>query len=145
MQIRCNVHNNKQRWNEDKCRCKCKELIDKGVCDKEFIWNPSNCECKCNKSWDFTENLDYEKCKCRKCLADKLVDECTKTIEETSLVKINSAKCKHNSSILYNELFSILFAINVGIGAHFVCYKYMNRNKKMFPNIMIMFIKQQFN
>ena len=25
--------NNKQRWNNDKCRCECKELIDKGVCD----------------------------------------------------------------------------------------------------------------
>ena len=23
------VFNNKQRWNEDKCRCECKELIDK--------------------------------------------------------------------------------------------------------------------
>ena len=30
---------NKQRWNEDKCRCECKELIDKGICDKGFIWN----------------------------------------------------------------------------------------------------------
>ena len=35
------VCNNKQRWNEYKCRCECKELIDKGVCDKGFIWNPS--------------------------------------------------------------------------------------------------------
>ena len=26
--------NNKQCWNEDKCRCKCKELIDKDSCDK---------------------------------------------------------------------------------------------------------------
>ena len=25
------VYNNKQRWNEDKCRRECKELIDKGV------------------------------------------------------------------------------------------------------------------
>ena len=24
---------NKQCWNEDKCRCECKELIDKGVCN----------------------------------------------------------------------------------------------------------------
>ena len=24
--------------NEDKCRCECKELIDKGMCDKGFIW-----------------------------------------------------------------------------------------------------------
>ena len=28
--------NNKQRWNEDKCRCECKELIDKGVCNKRI-------------------------------------------------------------------------------------------------------------
>ena len=27
------VCKNKQRWNEDKCRCECKELIDKGICD----------------------------------------------------------------------------------------------------------------
>ena len=25
---------NKQRWNKDKCGLECKELIDKGVCDK---------------------------------------------------------------------------------------------------------------
>ena len=31
------VCNNKQRWNEDKCRCECKELTDKGVYNKEFI------------------------------------------------------------------------------------------------------------
>ena len=31
------ICNNKQRWNEDKCRCECKELIDKGVCNKELI------------------------------------------------------------------------------------------------------------
>ena len=31
--------------------CECKELIDKGVCDKGFIFNPSNCECECDKSW----------------------------------------------------------------------------------------------
>ena len=28
--------NNKQRLNEDKCRCKYKELIDKGMCNKRF-------------------------------------------------------------------------------------------------------------
>ena len=27
------VCNNKQRWNNDKWRWECKELIDKGVCD----------------------------------------------------------------------------------------------------------------
>ena len=33
-----NICNNKQRWNKDEYRCECKELIDKGVCDKGFIW-----------------------------------------------------------------------------------------------------------
>ena len=32
-----NVCNNKQRLNKSKCRCECKELIDKVVCDKRFI------------------------------------------------------------------------------------------------------------
>ena len=33
-----NVCNNKQRWNKYKCRCECKELIDKRVCDKGVIF-----------------------------------------------------------------------------------------------------------
>ena len=31
------VYDNKQRWNKDKYRCEWKELIDKEVCDKEFV------------------------------------------------------------------------------------------------------------
>ena len=31
------VCNNKQRWNEDRCMCECKELIDNGLYDKGFI------------------------------------------------------------------------------------------------------------
>ena len=40
------VCNNKQGWNDDKCLCECKELIENGVCDEGFICYPSNCECK---------------------------------------------------------------------------------------------------
>ena len=32
-----NVCNNKQRLNKNKCRCECKELIDKKACNKGFI------------------------------------------------------------------------------------------------------------
>ena len=46
---------------------------------------------------------------------DKLIEECNENIEETSLIKINSTKCKHNSCILYIVLFSILFTINIVI------------------------------
>ena len=38
--LNASAYNNKQRWNEEKCRCECKELIDKGMCGKGFIWKP---------------------------------------------------------------------------------------------------------
>ena len=76
------VCNTKQRWNNDKCGCECKELIDKGVCDKGYAWNRSNCKCECDKSCDIGEYLDYENCKCRKRLVDKLVDECNENIDK---------------------------------------------------------------
>ena len=31
------VCNNKQRWNKNTCTWECKELIDKGMCDKGFF------------------------------------------------------------------------------------------------------------
>ena len=121
---------NKQHWNDDKCRCECKELIDKGVCDKGYIWSPSNCECECDKSCDVGEYLDYENCKCRKRLADKLVEECTENIDEVKIASENEHKNKCSSCTLYIVLFSIIFAINIGIGAYFVYYKYINRDKE---------------
>ena len=132
---------NNKRCNNDECRCECKELIDKGVCDKGYIWNPSNCECECDKSCDIGEYLDYKNCTCKKGLADKLVDECTETVDEDVEITDNN-KNKCNSCIMCIVLFSTFFTINVRIGAYFSYYKYMNRNKKMFLDIM--FIKQQF-
>ena len=83
------VCNNKRGWNDNKCQCECKELIDKDVCNNGYIWNPGNCECECDKSCDVGEYLDYENCRCRKKLANKLVEECTKVAEE---VKISEHK-----------------------------------------------------
>ena len=49
------VCNEKQGWNNDKCRFECKELIDEGVCNDGFIWNPSICKCGCDISCDVGE------------------------------------------------------------------------------------------
>ena len=43
------ICNSKQRSNKDKCRCECKELIDKGVCDKGFIYLFSYYHCYLKK------------------------------------------------------------------------------------------------
>ena len=79
--------NNKQRWNDDKCWCECKKLIDKGVCDEGYAWNPSNCKCECDKSCDVGEYLDYENCKCRKRLIDKLVEKCGENVDKAKLTE----------------------------------------------------------
>ena len=130
------VCNNKQRWNKDKCLRECKELIDKGICDKGLNWNPSNYECECDKSCDISEYLDYENCKCKRKLVDKLFEECTENVEEVKLAKITSTEheSKHknirSSYTLYIVLFSIIFTINVEIGPYFVYYKDMNDDKE---------------
>ena len=112
------VCNNKQSWNNDKCWCECKELINKGVCDKGSISNPSNC--------------DHENCRCRKRLVDKLVEECTENIDEVKIAEIISAEDENmhkcSSYTLYIVLVSILFTINIRIVTCFIYYKYINRN-----------------
>ena len=40
----------------------------------------------------FGEYLDYENCKCRKKLVDKLVAECTENIDEVKTAEINSTE-----------------------------------------------------
>ena len=35
--LEASVCNNKQRWNNDKCRCECKELIDNGYAIKDLF------------------------------------------------------------------------------------------------------------
>ena len=122
------VCNNKQCWNRNKCRCECKELIDEGICDKGFIWNPSKCECEYDKNCDFNEYLDSENCKYRKKLVDKLIDECTKTVEKVKLAKIsfaeNENENKYSSCTVYIILMMVVFTIFTGNTIDFVYYNW---------------------
>ena len=49
-------------------------------------------------------------------------------IGEAKIVSESKNKC--SSCILYTVLFPIFFTINVEIGAYFVYYKYINRDKE---------------
>ena len=109
--------------------------MDKGVCHKEFIWNPSNGDCECDKSCDVGEYLDYENCKCRKKLVDKLVEECSENIDEVKMSKMSLAEDenKHKNKCSFSTrcivLFSIIFAINIGIGTYFIySYWYLKKD-----------------
>ena len=78
--------NSRQIWNEDKCKCECKEdLANKMMCDKGYIWNPSNCGCEWDKSCNIGQYLDYKSCVCRNSLVDKLIEECTSVINEDKI------------------------------------------------------------
>ena len=130
------IYNSKQRWNEDKCRCECKELIDKGVCDKRYVWNPSNCECECDKSCNIGEYLDYSSCKCRKKLIDPVLEECIENINVTKLVNItvenkNNDRCC--SYVVHKVLFGIFFVISSGTIIYIVYHVYVNRIKYNLP------------
>ena len=65
-----------------------------------------------DKSCAVGEYLDYENCKCRRKLVNKLIEE----------LKHNENVHKCSSCTLYIASFSILFTIKVGIGTYFVCF-----------------------
>ena len=72
--------------------------------------------------------MDYANCKCRKRLVDKLIEECTKNIDEITLFECNSVEHKNkcrSSCIIYVVLIVIVFTICIGIGTYFA-YKYTN-------------------
>ena len=123
-QCRCrldaSIFNNKQRWIKDKCRCECKELIDKGRCDKGFIWNPSICDCECDKLCDVGKYLDYKNCKCRKKIVDRLVEKCSKNIDENEMIyngTVNDYGNVCNSCIIYIVLLVIFLIISTIINS----------------------------
>ena len=102
------------------------------VCNKECAWNPNNYECECDKSCDAGEYLDYENCKCRKKLVDKLVEEWGENVDEAKLAGIalfepgNESVCSYTVFIVLSV---IALTICIGIGPYFT-YRYINRNKE---------------
>ena len=49
----------------------------------------------------FGEYLHYEICKCRIKLGDKLIDECTETMEEVKLTKVTSVELHSAENVKY--------------------------------------------
>ena len=125
--------NSRQIWNEDKCRCECKEdLINKMVCDKGYIWNPSNCACECDKLCDIGQYLDYKNCVCRKSLVDKLVEECISVIDGDTMYNETLSVTSSNgcsSCTTHIILFSVFLLISSVFGGEFIYYRW-NKNRK---------------
>ena len=124
------VCNNKQEWDENKCRCECKEdLIDKLICDKGYIWNPSTCTCECDKYCGTGQYLDYKNCVCRKKLIDYLVEQCT------SITNIDLYKKESSKTNVYFILFIIFLVLSVLLVAGLIYYFRKHNKRKILNNM----------
>ena len=102
------VCNDRQEWNENKCRCECKEdLVSKLACDKGYMWNPSTCSCECDRYCETGQYLDYKNCVCRKRIIDDLIEQCTSIVEIE--IKNNTLLKKNNESS--SNIYFILFIV----------------------------------
>ena len=140
------ICNNKQRWNEDKCRYECKELVDKGMCDKGFIWNPTNYWCECDESCDVGEYLDYKNCKCRKRIIYKLVEKCSENIDEhetLDAIPLNAYKKMCNYCMIYIVIFAVFFITSICISSVFIYSNWYLKEMMLVLNLILVF-KQQF-
>ena len=119
--LNVSVCNDKQRRNSDKGRYERKEFNDIGRYDDGFIPNSSICEC--DKSSDVPDHLDYQNCKCRKRLIDKLVQECSEDeiLNRTSLNTTNPISITDKANcLIYIILLTIMSLILLSI----ICYYY---------------------
>ena len=68
----------------------------------------------------------------QKKLVDKLIDECTETIEEVKLANItifeNENNYKYGSCRVYIVLMIVVFTILIGITIYFVYYKIISNS-----------------
>ena len=75
------ICNDRQEWNENKCRYECKEDLVSKSCDKGYMWNPSTCSCECDRFCETSQYLDYKNCVCRKKIIDDLIEQCTGIVD----------------------------------------------------------------
>ena len=116
-----NISNNKQRWNNEKCRCECKEMIDKGRYDNGFIWNPSICEWK---------NVEKKP-------TDKLAEEVSEDINGKNRihnVPLNNYEKVCRTCRIYIVLLIMTFVIIIGISSAFF-YFYWLKKKSISVNV----------
>ena len=111
------ICNDRQEWNENKCRCECKEdLVSKLACDKGYIWNPSTCSCECDRYCETGQYLDYKNCVCRKKIIDNLIEQCTSIVDIDIKYNTISKKSDESFSNIYFVLyivFLVLFILNL--------------------------------
>ena len=122
----------RQEWNENKCRCECKEdLVSKLACDKGYMWNPSTCSCECDRYCETVQYLDCKNCVYRKKIIDDLIEQCTSIVDMDIKNNTLSKKSDESSSNIYFILFIVslvLFILFLGV---FIYYWHKDNTKNI--------------
>ena len=133
------ICNDRQKWNENKCRCECKEdLVSKLICDKGYMWNPSTCSCECDRYCETGQYLDYKNCVFRKKIIDDLIEQCTSIVDMDIKNNTLSKKSDESSSNIYFVLFIIflvLFILFLVVFIYYWCKNNKAITKKMYDAI----------
>ena len=133
------ICNDRQEWNENKCRWECKEdLVSKLVCDKGYMWNPSTCSCECDRYCETGQYLDYKNCICRKKIIDDLIEKCTSIVDMDIKNNTLSKKSDESSSNIYFILFIVFLVLFILFLVGFIYYWRKNNKaitKKMYDVI----------
>ena len=129
------ICNDRQEWNENKCRCECKEdLVSKLACDNGYMWNPSTCSCECDIYCETGQYIDYKNCVCRKKIIDDLIEQCTSIVDMDIKNNTLSKKSDESSSNIYFVLFIIflvLFILFLVVFIYYWCKNNKGITKKM--------------
>ena len=133
------ICNDRQEWNENKCRCECKkDLVSKLVFDKGYVWNPSTCSCECDRYRETGQYLDYKNCVCRRKIIDDLIKQCTSIVDMDIKNNTLSKKSDESSSNIYFILFIVfllLFTLSLVVFIYYWCKNNKAITKKMYDVI----------
>ena len=101
------IHQYKQIWNEDTCRCDCNEDFAGIInCTKGFTWDQSTCECQYDKWCKPGQYLDHKNCICKNKLIGRVTEEYTSVINETMINNKDNITTTNN-----NNTYLILFIV----------------------------------
>ena len=127
--LNSSVCNNKQTWNDDTCRCDCNEDFAGIInCTKGYTWNPSTCECQCDTWCNPGQYLDHKNCVCKNKLIGRVIEECTKVINET-MINNNKDNITNNANT-YLILFIVFLIGFIVFLIGFIYYYYRNNANK---------------
>ena len=102
--LNSSVCNNKQIWNSNTYRCDYNEDFAGIIsCAKGYTWNSSTCKCQCDMWCKPGQYLEHKNCVCKNKLIGRLLEECTRIINETMI--------NNKNNITNNNTYLILFTV----------------------------------